>query len=155
MYWILIEKELESNEVEQALSILFPRLKFHHIDQSVPDAFANPFFYKKDGKNLTYSISKWNQKLKTRIDFHDLNEGIAIPMTQYIGWQLSKSFETKAVTDYDSLEDMYIHQYRSLLIEHDQLKIIDDDGIEFDNYEYKILADYAGEIKIFDENGCL
>lgn len=155
MYWILIEIELKLIEVEQALFILFPELIFHHIDQSVPNAFANPNFFKQDGKNFTYSISKWNQKLKTRIDFHDLNENIAIPMTQYIGWRLSKLFETKAVTDYESQGNRHIHQYHSLLIEPDQLKIIDDDGIEHDNYEYKIIADYAGEIKIFDEYGCL
>jgi hypothetical protein len=154
MYWILIERELAKAEFITAMKILFPNLSFSYYDVEHQENNDLKALFLRDGKHITYSITKWSERIKTKLEVYDFPNAGSIERTQYIGKFLSNYFSTKVVTEFNA-SHTHILQHYSLLIGDSNLKIIDDDGIEFDNYEYKILTDFTGTIPVFDEKGCL
>ncbi len=141
------------SEIEETLTNLFPELQFHHLQDSNPNWFESPYFHCKDGLNYTFSVNDWTNTLKTKIEFHDLDRTTAIKMTQYIGYCISKTYQTIVVTEFEG-DDPYI-SYRSLMINQDSFVVIDDDGIEFDNFGFKEVRNYEEVIHKFDQYGCL
>jgi hypothetical protein len=153
MYWILTERKLSAADFEAAMKLLFPGFSFLYYDvENDANNDLNSIFV-GDGKQITYSIIEWSEKIGTKIEVWDFAEPYSIERTQYIGQFLSKHYRTRVVTEL--VGDKTTSPYDALLIDGDNLTIIDDIGIELDTYDYKIWADFKGQIQIFDENACL
>jgi len=155
MYWILTERELTNEEFEAAMKVLFPNLSFLYYDVNNQESNDWEKIFIRDGKQITYSIVQWSEKIRTKLEVYDFPEADSVQRTQYIGQFLSKRFDTKVVTELNLLDDTYINEYHALLIDGNSLKIIDDVELESDNYQFKIKTDFKGQIQPFDERGCL
>jgi hypothetical protein len=152
MYWILTEQKLSAADFETAMKLLFPGLPFLYYDVENDENNDLNSIFVGDGKQITYSIMEWSEKIGTKIEVWDFAEPYSIERTQYIGQFLSKHYRTRVVTEL--VDDKTTGQYDSLLIDGDNLKIIDNIGIESDTYEYKVLTDFKGQIQLFDANAC-
>lgn len=155
MYWILTETELSKEEFEKAMKLLFPNLIFLYYDVENDENNDWENIFKRDEKHITYSIVVWSEKIKSKLELYDFPDVNSIERTQYIGQFLSKYYNTKVVTELNSDGDTKINLYHSLLIDSDNLNVIDDFGIESNNYDYKILTGYNGQVQKFDDSGFL
>src|SRR5258706_10612938 len=107
MYWILTEKELTKSDFETAMKLLFPNLTFLCYDVENQENNDWDVIFMRDGKQITYSMTKWSEKIRTKLEVYDFPEAYSVERTQYIGQFLSKHFSTKVVTELNQSDDTY------------------------------------------------
>jgi hypothetical protein len=151
MYWILTEKAITQEQLEQAMEMIFPGKPFLFRDFD-PESFEPQMPIPSDEHAIIYSIVKWSKKIRTKIDFYNFPEEDAIKRMQFIGQFISKTYDTKVVTELDEIVDPNIYTFRLLLIDGDVLQVINDLDIELDEYEYKIMEDFKEPIDTFDKD---
>jgi hypothetical protein len=144
MFSVLAERDVTEAELTEFLHHLFPDMEFD-VCSSLPET---------EKRGVIVTVDSFTNSYKTKIEFwlHDKVNGIEF--TQYVGENLSLAFECDTVIEVKA-EGHPFDQYNSLLIRGKQKYVIDDDGIEFDNYKPKIKFEWTKEIKQFDSKGCL
>lgn len=143
MISILISKKITCSELSFFLKQLFSEIEFN-VHKSLAEI--------SDQNVTTVIVSEYTNIYKTKIELWLRNNENAIALSQYIGQQLSIVFNCDAITEV-AVEDYPKDQYSSLLIRGKQQFLIDDDGIEFDNYEAKIKYEWTKEITQFNNKG--
>lgn len=144
MFSVLVEKGLTEAELQEFLHDLFPEMKFRICSS----------FQGTENGEVIVTINNFTNIYKTKIEFWLYSGADGIAFTQYVGEKLSLKLECDAVTEVQA-EGHPFDQYNSLLIRGMEKFVINDDGIEFNDYQPKFKYEWTKKIEQFDGKGCL
>jgi hypothetical protein len=145
MFSLLVERDLTEAEFQEFLHGLFPEMKFK---------ICSSFQGTQNDDEIIVTVDNFTNVYKTKIDFWLDSGADGIAFTQYVGEKLSLIFECDTVTEVQA-EGHPFDQYNSLLIRGMKKFVINDDGIEFDDYHPKLKYEWTKRIEQFDSKGCL
>ncbi len=143
MFCVFVEKDVSEAEFRNFLYDLFPAMKFRII---TPTALEF-----NEGVTIV-TIEDFTRVYRRRIEFYLEEKKNGIAFTQFVGEKLSLAFGCDTVTEVEA-EGHPFDQYNALLIKGEQKYVINDEGIEFEDYQPKVKYEWLKKVERFDKGG--